>query len=430
MRNQIAKVLSVLIIISMLGLVGCQATTPTPAATEDTATAEAVEQAVQTGDLNGDGVVNVALSLADSSDYYIGTMVGASVQKAFEEAGAKVQVLDAGSNFATQANQIQNAVTQGAEIIYVFPAGDAVAYHDVLVAARDAGVKVMVSNNYPGDGAADAYVGNDEFVMGVMMAALLSKWVDATYPDAGEGEVTVLIVEAAFNNNMIRRDLGMRMVAEKFLRQADVASIYFMKTDGDPVDYVDANGNLVAVDEPTGGLILDAEGHAQLNPYYDPRVSLVEYANRNSAGVDATEALNAVDATLALGYKDLRAVISYGDTGAALSSKLMDLSNAGVLDSDLNKLAVFCSDLTDTNKALIMQSATNASLLRGVMASGDLIATLMGFGQNLVRGEDVPVFTMMPLSYVVTNPEGTDVVSAYYTEQPQLPDTSLFFPTE
>ena len=444
MKVRIAKITSILLVMFLLLAAGCQAETAAPVATEKPAEetaapavpteaiteaiTEAVTEAAKTGDANGDGVVNVAVSLADTTDYYIGTMVGQRVQKAFEDAGAKVQVLDAGNVVTNQQNQIQNAVTQGAEIIYVFPIGDATAYHDVLKAARDAGVKVMVSNNYPGEDAADVYVGSDEFLFGVQMAAMLSKWVDTTFPEAGPGEVPVLIVEASFNNNMIRRDLGMRLIAEKFLRQADVATIYYVKTEGGPVDYVDASGNVVAVDEPTGGLILDKDGHAILNPFYNAKVNLIEYANRNNTGIDATESQNAVDATIAQGYTDLKAVISYGDTGAALSSKLMDLSKAGVLDADLNKLAVFCSDLTDTNQQLILQSAKNESLLRGVMAAGDLIATLEENAKKLVNGEDVAAYTMEPLSYNMANADGTAIVTVLYTDEPQLPDTILFFP--
>jgi ABC-type sugar transport system substrate-binding protein len=71
-----------------------------------------------------DGRPKVALSLALASDYYIGTMVGESVRAAFEDAGAAVQVIDAGNSVTNQVNQIQNAITSGNNIIYIFPAGD------------------------------------------------------------------------------------------------------------------------------------------------------------------------------------------------------------------------------------------------------------------------------------------------------------------
>lgn len=81
----------------------------------------------------GDGKVSVALSLANAADYYIGTMVGAAVQSAFEDAGATVQVLDGANDVTNQLNQIQNAITSGADIIYIFPAGDGPTYAECPV---------------------------------------------------------------------------------------------------------------------------------------------------------------------------------------------------------------------------------------------------------------------------------------------------------
>ena len=132
-------------------------------------------------------------------------MVGENVKAAFEEAGAKVQVVDGGDDVTNQINQIQNAVTSGADIVYIFPAGDGSTYYDVLQTARKAGTKTIMSNNYAGEGGADVYVGSDEFQMGVMMSAMVSEWADEVYPDAGAGEVEVLIAKSTFNENCIKR---------------------------------------------------------------------------------------------------------------------------------------------------------------------------------------------------------------------------------
>lgn len=374
-----------------------------------------------------DGKVSVALSLANAADYYIGTMVGASVQSAFEDAGASVQVLDGANDVTNQLNQIQNAITSGADIIYIFPAGDGPTYYDALQTAREAGVRTLMSNNYPGDGGADVYVGSDEFQMGVMMSAMVSEWADTNYPDAGAQEVGVLIVESTFNENAIKRCLGMRMIGEKFLRKGDTAAIKFVKEEGSPVTYLDENGKEVAVDEPTGGLLLDKDGHAQLNPYYNEKVKLIEYSNRNSAGTDSTEAQNAIENAVTMGEKDLKAVMSYGDTGAAIDTKIRELCKDGRISTPVENIAVFCSDLTDTNKDLILSSTDNTSVLRGVMASGDLIATLMEDAKAMVNGEELPEYTMEPISYMTANEDGSEIKTVYYTDCPQLPDTEEFF---
>lgn len=374
-----------------------------------------------------DGKVSVALSLANAADYYIGTMVGDSVKTAFEEAGATVQVLDGANDVTNQINQIQNAITSGADIIYIFPAGDGPTYYDALQTAKEAGVRTLMSNNYPGEGGADVYVGSDEFQMGVMMSAMVSEWADSNYPEAKAQEVGVLIVESTFNENAIKRCLGMRMVGERFLREGDTATVKFAKEEGEPATYLDENGKETAVDEPTGGLLLDKDGHAQLNPYYNEKIKIIEYSNRNSAGTDSTEAQNAIENAITMGEKDLKAVMSYGDTGAAIDTKVRELCSDGRIMTPVDKIAVFCSDLSETNKNLILSSKDNSSVLRGVMASGNLIGTLQEDAKAMVKGEEVPEYTMEPISYMTANDDGSDVKTVYYTDCEQLPDTEEFF---
>lgn len=417
-KNMLSMMLSGLLVLSMLA--GCGTTNDGQTTTTDSRNASTTIE-------NEDGTVSVAVSLGNAADYYIGTMVGTAVEAAFKEAGADVQILDGADDVVNQINQIQNAITSGVDIIYIFPAGDGETYYDVLQTARAAGVKTLMSNNYAGEGGADSYVGSDEFQMGVMMAAMVSEWADANYPDAEAGGVEVLIVESTFNSNAIRRCLGMRMVGEKFLRKADTAAVYFVKTEGDAVTYIDEQGNEVPVDEPTGGLILDENGHAQLNPYYNEKIRIVEYSNRNSAGTDSTEAQNAIENAVTMGEKNLKAVMSYGDVGAAADTKLREMIEDGRITTDIEKAAVFCSDLTDTNKSLILKSSNNESILRGVMASGDLINTLQERAKAMVSGEAVPEFTMEPISYIMSNADGSDVSNVYYTDCPQLPETNEFF---
>jgi ABC-type sugar transport system substrate-binding protein len=373
------------------------------------------------------GKPKVALSLADASDYYIGIMVGESVRAAFEEAGAEVQVMDAGTNIATQLNQIQNAIASGNNIIYIFPAGDGATYFDALQTARNAGVKTLTSNTYPGDGGADVYVGSDEFQMGVMMSAMLSEWADKIHPNAGPGQVNVLVVESTFNESAIKRCLGMRLVGEKFLRTCDTAAISYIKRDGPVVMYIDSNGKEVTVDEPTGGLLLDKNGRAQLNPYYNAKIKLIDYSDRSDVGTNSMKAQNAVENVLTMGYKNLHAVISYGDTGAAVETKVREMCGDGRITTDVKNVAVFCSDLTDTNRSLILSSPADASVLRGVMGAGDLIGTLRDYAKKMVNGETLPPYTMEPISYMTVSDDGSSIRTVYYTDCPQLPATEEFF---
>lgn len=367
----------------------------------------------------------VAVSLADSTDYYIGTMVGGNVVEAFKSAGANVDVLDAGNVISNQTQQIQNAVTKGAQIIYVFPIGDASAYHDVLVQAREQGVTVMVSNNDPGEDACDVYVGSEEFYMGAMQAAMVTDWINKNDPEATE--VKALLLESHLNEMMAHRCLGMRLIGEKFLRKGDLESMYFVKTDGEPAQYKDADGSIKDVEEPTGGLILDAEGYAMLNPFYDSRVTLLEESNRVTVGFMATEAQAAIEAAVTKGHNDLQVVMGYGDIGISCSEKVMEMVGAGTLSNPIEKVAVFCSDATTANVEAIQKSADNGSVLRGVMAAGNLVGTLMDYAAKLVNGEEVPAYTMEPLSYVTVDAAGAQV-QVYYDDMPQItPAIEEFF---
>ncbi|MEW8988048.1 MAG: substrate-binding domain-containing protein, partial [Bacillus sp. (in: firmicutes)] len=329
------------------------------------------------------------------------------------------------SSVTTQVQQIQNAVTKGADIIYVFPAGDAEAYGDTLRKAREAGVKVIVSNNNPGEGAYDAFVGSEEFYMGAMMAAMVTKWIDNNLPQ--EKNVKALILEAHFNETMAHRNLGMRLISEKFLRKGDIKSMNFVRTEGQQVNYKDENGNVQRVDEPTGGLILDSEGNAILNPFYDPRVQLIEHSNRVSTGVTPAESQAALESAVTKGNDDIQIVMAYGAVGIPVSQKVIEMSKAGRLKNDLNKLAVFCSDATDANLEAISQSANNTTVLRGVMAAGDLVSTLSDFAGKMVRGEQVPEVSMEPLSYIMADSSG-ETQTVLYTDVEQLsPDIDEFF---
>lgn len=422
MKKVLAVLTAMVLSISLLAACSTGSDSSTGGSTAPSGSAAAADS----GSTGGDGgTKSVAISLADSTDYYIGTMVGANVEEAFRGTGANVDVLDAGNVISTQIQQIQNAATKGADIIYVFPIGDAEAYQDVLREVRDQGVTVMVSNTYPGDGACDVYVGSEEFYMGAMMAKMISAWIDEALPD--QDNVKALILESHLNETMAHRCLGMRLVAEKFLRQGDLETMYFVKTEGGPVNYIDADGNEQPVDEPTGGLILDSDGNAILNPFYDERVELIEESNRVTTAFTPPEAQNAIEAAVTNGNDDLQIVFAYGDVGIPCSEKVMELVNSGSLTNPIDKVAVFCSDATDNNQQAMKDSVENTTVLRGVMAAGDLVATLQDYAVKLVNDEDVPEVTMEPLSYVLADKNG-ELVTVKYDDVEQLtPDISEFF---
>ncbi len=247
-------------------------------------------------------------------------------------------------------------------------------------------------------------MGSEEFYMGAMQAAMVTDWINTSLPDAQQ--VKALILEAHFNETMAHRCLGMRLIGERFLRVADIESMYFVRSDGDPVSYIDESGAEQPVEEPTGGLILDSDGHAILNPFFDSRVTLIENSNRVSCGVTATEAQAALESAVTNGHQDIQVIMTYGDVGISMNEKVLELCNNGALSNDASKMAVFCSDATEANTEAIKRSIDNSSVLRGVMAAGDLVQTLCDYAAMLVNGESAPAYTMEPLSYVTTDATG------------------------
>ncbi len=365
------------------------------------------------------------ICIPQGSEFFL--LIGDQVQAALEAEGYSVQVTNANDDTQTMVKQIQNFTTQGVDILYVFPAGDAAAFHDVMQQATDTGIKTVVSHNNTGEGTATAFVQCDEFIMGIMMAPMVSAWADKTFPDAGIGEIKVTVFEQSLIPDMVKRSTGMKIIAEKFLRKVDLTTGKFAKTEGDAVTYIDTDGQEKAVDEPTGGLILDENGKAQLNPFYNEKVKLIEISNRTiGTEIEAQDALDLLVTADNGSNQDVKAVMCYaGSAAAGASEKMLGLVSSGVIKEDLSKLAVFGADLTDSNIERIKQSADNTSLVRGVMTNGNIVQTIIDTVSAVAKGEEVPPQQWEDLGYLTLNNDGTDTVQTLYNNE--LPETSEFF---
>ncbi len=372
-----------------------------------------------------DGKKTAGICIPEGSEFFL--LIGDQVQAALEEEGYSVQVTNANDDTQTMVKQIQNFTTQGVDILYVFPAGDAAAFHDVMQQATDSGIKTVVSHNNTGEGTATAFVQCDEFIMGTMMAPMVSAWVDKTFPDAGKGEIKVAVFEQSLIPDMVKRSAGMKIIAERFLRKVDLTTGKYVKTEGDAVTYTDKDGQEKAVDEPTGGLILDDNGKAQLNPFYNEKVKLIEISNRTiGAEIDAQDALDLLVTADNGVNQDVKAVMCYaGSAAVGASEKMLGLVSSGVIKEDLSKLAVFGADLTDSNVERIKQSADNTSLVRGVMTNGNIVQTIIDTVSASAKGEEVPLQQWEDLGYLTLNEDQTDTVQTLYNNE--LPETSAFF---
>jgi len=348
------------------------------------------------------------------------------VKSALEAEGYQVQTADANGDTQTMIRQVQNFTASKVDLMYVFPAGDAAAFHDVMKEATDSGIKTLVSHNNTGQGTATAFVQCDEFIMGTMMAPLVSQWLDKQYKNAAPLSIKVLTLENSLIPDMVKRSTGMKIIGEKFLRKVDLSTGRFIKTNGPAVNYTDANNKDVAVDEPTGGLVLKG-GKAILNPFYDPRVQVLDISNRVLMGnMDAQNALDVFFAANGGSNTDIKVIMCYGgDMASGASEKLMQAVSQGIVKEDLSKLAVFGADITDSNKERMNQSLTNKNLVRGIMTNGNIIQTIVNTVTKMARGESVPAESWEKLGYMIPKADGSGFDQVLYNNQ--LPNTDLFF---
>lgn len=305
------------------------------------------------------------ISLTVADDNFM-QMVGDYLVNSLEEKGYRTQIVFCDNDINKQIKQIYSFTAAGAEIIAVSFAGNSDAYEDVLAAAQENGCKVMglcVSKEVKNCDVQDK---NYYIQKGLQASLLLKEFLDREYPDAGPGEVTVLLLEMTNKDDLIRFSAGYRMVSEKYLRYFDSSQVEFVREEnGGTACYRDPSGEVIPVEEPVGGLILDEEGFAQRNPYYDERVNLCFSPNRNvNSDLEGQKAVDTFMASPA--GADLRVIISFSGTAAVgAAERLMYYYQAGFLDVEPDKLAVFGSDDTEINQELVLKSVNNESLLRG-----------------------------------------------------------------
>lgn len=279
--------------------------------------------------------------------------------------GYQTQIVFCENNYETQRLQIEKFIENKAKIILVHCVIDGEYYEDLFKKAKDSGcivIPMAIGNIVNSDVQSIKY----SFDKGLAKCEVVKEYLDQQYPDAAPKSVDLLILENLGKTNFIKTCAGMRMIGEKYIRYFDYNSLDFTKEEiNKEVYYLDENGNKQLVDEPAGGLILDEQGFAILNPFYDSRVNL-KYAT--SKGISTIlDGQQAVDSyVLSRGGDKLRIVISFsGDAAIGANQRLMFYQGENTLHTDVEKLAVFGSDDTETNRDLILKSASGESVYRG-----------------------------------------------------------------
>lgn len=245
--------------------------------------------------------------------------------------GYKVEVASADGDATKQIEQIENFTTMGADLVVVMGV-DPTGLTDVCSRAMENGTKI-VSFTTQIEGGENTYVGSaDEQVIGEGIAQLGSDWVDATFPEAADGEVDVVVFGYSGTPEAAKRSEGIKAIANN-----SKVTMTYMEPESNTLDAAQ----------------MAAENLFQTNPGVD---MILCYNSGMSNGVNAY-------------------VMTPG-------------SNV----EDVAKFATFGSDVSGEVMANIELSKTNESVVRGVISLGDypmMFADLDVPVQKLLAGEEV-----------------------------------------
>lgn len=191
-----------------------------------------------------------------ASSFWVSATYG--VQKAAEEAGAELIIVDAGgdANAVQQISQIQDLVQRGVDAIVIGATnGDSIA--PVVEQALAAGIKVVGISSPPSNEGLSAIVSADHYDMGKLQAQCMGKVL------SGKGEVAMMAGPqgqtwsdrraAGFKETLAAEFPEMKIVAESHL--ADNRNDALRVAEDWGQRFPDVNGVYSATDDMAAGVI-------------------------------------------------------------------------------------------------------------------------------------------------------------------------------
>ena len=132
----------------------------------------------------GSKLIGVCMQNMSSS---ISELEATALKETFEPLGYEVQIASADDSVSNQTQQIQNFILMGAEMLVVLPC-EIETLEDVLLEAREAGIKVVISGGTGtiSEDAYDAVSCDDEFMIGMYVASIAKTWVEANMDPNGD----------------------------------------------------------------------------------------------------------------------------------------------------------------------------------------------------------------------------------------------------
>lgn len=150
----------------------------------DDATAPATDAPTDGSTAAGDDAVTIGLAISTLQNPFFVTLRDGA-QEAADEAGAELLVSDAQDDAQQQANDIQDFLTQGVDVIVVNPV-DSAAIVPSIEAANEAGVPVITVDRGAEGGEVTSHIASDNVLGGKLAGEYLFEQI------GGEGRVVQL----------------------------------------------------------------------------------------------------------------------------------------------------------------------------------------------------------------------------------------------
>jgi len=356
------KFLAVLMCIAMSAvlLAGCSGSSNDDG-NADSAAEDVVDAAEDQGDLSD---ADIAVFYYTYSDPYISS-VKTALDGQFDDLGVKYQDYDANSNQTTQNEQIDTAISTGANllIVNIVTSGSVEASQAVIDKASAAGIPVIFFNRaVEGDeeegqvlGSYDkcAFVGTDAPEAGHMQGQMIGEYLVENYDAVdlnGDGEISYAMFMGQLGNveAIARTQYGVED-ANKVLTEAGKPELVYFDSSNSDSYQVDQDGNWSA----TASNNYMTTNLSQYNEENGNMIELV-ICNNDAMAEGAVSALN--------------------DKGY----------NLGTGDSKM--IPVFGVDATDAAKQLISDGKMNGTIKQDADGMAEAIAFLT---KNAAEGKDL-----------------------------------------
>ena len=181
----------------------------TDAAKETAATAAAdIDETLSGGNNAANGDLKVtALFFSLEGEYF--SVIDQCLRDDVTGYGYQYESQSSNSDALTMVEQIENAVANGTDCIWIWSLNGATVA-DALKSAKDQGVKVVSFVTDPGRDACDVYRGSDNLYSGECISQLAIEWADRVYgKDAAEGSINTVLVGSTAMTEMKERGEGM-----------------------------------------------------------------------------------------------------------------------------------------------------------------------------------------------------------------------------